>query len=765
MVWLGLRLSLRSGREALIRLLLTALAVGIGAALLFCVLADYHAFQVSNNRQCWECTQGPSSNGTATPTPGAELWQSTADYFDGQTIERLDLAALGPHAPLPPGLSRLPGPGQYYASPALAALLRTVPRDELGDRYPGRLVGTIGDKALTGPDELVIFIGHKPAQLAAMGAQVVTHIATAPPKQVWTSYFRYAFAVGVLAVLFPMLILVGTATRLAAARREERYAAMRLVGATPRQISVIASIDAMVSALLGVLLGIGIFALVQPALANASLIGTRYFAFDVTPTATDYIGMLVGVPVVSAIAALLSLRRVRISPLGVARKVTPPPPSVWRLVPLLVGIGLFIGGLAITNKQSIGGPAYPGLLVTMIGLVIAGPWLTAQAARLFARFVKGPSPLLAARRLADNPKVAFRTVTGLVLAVFLGTIVAGLLPAVNATTATPSANGLNNVLLDTFGGGGGPFGFGPAGLSPHTSATLLRELQGFNGATTYPVYTLPQSRPTGRKVRHPGGGRHGGHVVAGGGGGQQGPTYDSIVSCASLRGLAVLGQCAPGTQAVKVTASSLLFSDNPTFSTQPIANASNPAVSDNFSHLYLEAVLVRVRNSATLERVRTFLDTHTPQNGSNPPKTFGEAVQIRLAYADIVSRLVYIAVALTLLVAGCSLAVTVGGNLVERKRPFTLLRVSGTPTATLYRVVLLEAILPLAAATVVAAGTAYGISVLTVDRMAPAGTPTPTLGHVYFATMGVGLLISLLVILVTMPVLGRMTAPSNVRFE
>src|SRR3984885_12345246 len=762
MVWLGLRLSLRSGREALIRLILTALAVGIGAALLFCVLADYHAFQSSNNRQCWECTQGPSSNGTATPTPGAELWQSSADYFDGQTIERLDLAALGPHAPLPPGLSRLPGPGQYYASPALAALLRTVPRDELGDRYPGRLVGTIGDKALTGPDELVIFIGHKPAQLAAMGAQVVTHIATTPPKQVWTPYFRDAFVVGVLAVLFLMLILVGTATRLACARCEERYAAMRLVGATPRQISVVASIDAMVSALLGVLLGIGIFALVQPALANASLIGTRYFAFDVTPTATDYIGMLVGVPVVSAIAALLSLRRVRISPLGVARKVTPPPPSIWRVVPLLVGIGLFVGGLAITNKQSIGGPAYPGLLVTMIGLVIAGPWLTAQAARLFARLVKGPSPLLAARRLADNPKVAFRTVAGLMLAVFLGTIVAGLLPAVNATTATPSANGLNNVLLDTFGGGAGPFG--PAGLSPHTSAALLRELQGFKGATTYPVYALPQPGHTGLvKVKPPGGGHRRGHAI--GGGSQQGPTYDSIVSCASLKGLAVLGQCAPGAQAVKVTASSLLFSDNPTFSTQPIANASNPAVSGNFSHLYLEAVLVRVRNSATLERVRTFLDTHTTQSGSNPPKTFGEAVQIRLAYADIVSRLVYIAVALTLLVAGCRLAVTVGGNLVERKRPFTLLRVSGTPTATLYRVVLLEAILPLAAATVVAAGTAYGISVLTVDRMAPAGTPTPTLGHVYFATMGVGLLISLLVILVTMPVLGRMTAPSNVRFE
>ena len=757
---LGLRLSLRSGREALIRLILTTVAVGVGAALLFCVLADYHAFQASNNRQCWECTQGPPSSSKVTATPGAELWVTGADYFDGQTIERLNVAALGPHAPLPPGVSRLPGPGQYYASPALAALLRTVPRDELADRYPGHLVGTIGDQALTGPDELVIFIGYKPAQLA--GAPVVTKIATTAPKQVWTPYFRYAFLVGVLAVLFPLLILVGTATRLAAARREERYAAMRLVGATPRQISVVASVDAMVSALLGVLLGIGIFALLRPALANASLIGTRYFASDVTPTTLDYVGMLVGVPIVSAIAALLSLRRVRISPLGVTRRVTPPPPSAWRVLPLVIGIGLFVGGLAITNKQSIGGPAYPGLLVTLVGLVIAGPWLTAQAARLFAWAVKGPSPLLAARRLADNPRAAFRTVTGLVLAVFLGTIVAGLLPAVNATTATPSANGLNNVLLDAFGGGPGG-----GGLSPQASATLLGQLRGFTGATTYPVYSLPLSKQPKRPVPVKTG--RNGHppqrIPGGPQGGPQGG-YDSIISCASLRGLAVLGQCAPGVTAIKVTAGSLLYSDNPTFSTRPIASASNPAVPDSFSRLALEAVLIRVNSPATLERVRTFLDTHAPQAGSaNPPKTFGEAVQIRLAYADTVSRLVYIAVALTLLVAGCSLAVSVGGNLVERKRPFTLLRVSGTPIATLYRVVLLEAILPLAAATVVAAGTAYGIAVLTVDRMAPAGTPTPTLGHVYFTIMGVGLLVSLLVILVTMPVLGRMTGPGNVRFE
>jgi hypothetical protein len=148
-----------------------------------------------------------------------------------------------------------------------------------------------------------------------------------------------------------------------------------------------------------------------------------------------------------------------------------------------------------------------------------------------------------------------------------------------------------------------------------------------------------------------------------------------------------------------------------------------------------------------------------------PPRTFGEAVAIRAARAATLQRLVFIAVALTILVAGCSLAVAVGGGLVDRKRPFTLLRVSGTPSGALYRVVFLEAVFPLAAATLVAAGVADGMAVLVVRQMAPPGTPVPMLGHVYFGTMGAGLAISLLVILVTLPLLGRMTERGNVRFE
>jgi hypothetical protein len=57
---------------------------------------------------------------------------------------------------------------------------------------------------------------------------------------------------------------------------------------------------------------------------------------------------------------------------------------------------------------------------------------------------------------------------------------------------------------------------------------------------------------------------------------------------------------------------------------------------------------------------------------------------------------------------------------------------------------LLEAALPLVAATLVAAATGYGISVLTVDKIAPAGTPAPILGSLYYVIMGVGLAVSLI---------------------
>ena len=62
-------------------------------------------------------------------------WHPSGDTFDGQQITRFDVAATGASSPVPPGIARDPAPGQYYASPALAALLSSTPADQLADRY------------------------------------------------------------------------------------------------------------------------------------------------------------------------------------------------------------------------------------------------------------------------------------------------------------------------------------------------------------------------------------------------------------------------------------------------------------------------------------------------------------------------------------------------------------------------------------------------------------------------------------------------------
>jgi len=150
---LGLRLVISGGREAVTRLVILAIAVGLGVGLLLTAVAATNAVSTWNARHAWFWTGNTSV--AAGPAAGvAPLWWHPAgDIFHGQTISRFEVAATGASSPVPPGITHDPGPGQYYASPALAALLRSTPADQLANRYPGRLAGTIGDAALVPPTD------------------------------------------------------------------------------------------------------------------------------------------------------------------------------------------------------------------------------------------------------------------------------------------------------------------------------------------------------------------------------------------------------------------------------------------------------------------------------------------------------------------------------------------------------------------------------------------------------------------------------------
>ena len=74
----------------------------------------------------------------------------------------------------------------------------------------------------------------------------------------------------------------------------------------------------------------------------------------------------------------------------------------------------------------------------MAGLVIAGPWLTMVAARVMARRTHRPAALIAARRLADNPRAGFRAVSGLILALFVTSVAVGVITTIVADRGAPS---------------------------------------------------------------------------------------------------------------------------------------------------------------------------------------------------------------------------------------------------------------------------------------------------------------------------------------
>ncbi|GAB3133190.1 FtsX-like permease family protein [Microbispora hainanensis] len=750
MIRLGLRLSLSSGREAVTRLALIVVGVAAGVAVLLSTLSLFNAFQATNSRPCWECTTGSAPSGWALDaTADGALWSYREDFYAGRTIRRLDAAALGTRAPVVPGLSRMPGPGQYYASPALAGLLDSAPREELAARFPGTRAGLIGDAALSGPDELVVVVGRTPDEVAALpgtrqvdAASAVSTASTGstvPAVDADADVYRFAFGVAGVGLIVPLLVLVGTATRLAAARRESRFAAIRLVGATTRQINVLATVDAALGALAGALTGLAIFQLVRPAVAGVRVTGARFFPDLVAPHAWQYAAVLGGVPVVAAGAALWSLRRVRISPLGVARKTTTSPPRAWRVIPLLAGLGMFMGPVYRNGKPDEL-LAVVALALIMVGLMLAGPWLTMVAARLAARLTRGGATLLATRRLAADPKTAFRSVSGLVLAVFLGTTIAALVPAVVAGQQKVAGGTLNDVLGARFERPG------VSGLSPQAGTELLARLRAQPGVEVLPIY----GRVDAEKVPpQPGA-----------------PPRPYVVECAGLALFPVLGRCpvnidGRGTSAVAGNFARIVGADNPLTIDRllPLAGPDSPAASAD--GLDLAAVMITTRDTGTLERLRTLLAAYSVE----APMTFAEVAEVR---ADLYTRAENIALAmvgLTLVAGACGLVVAAGGGLVERRQPFTLLRLAGTPTRTLAAVVLLESALPLVLAAALAAGAGFGVAEPLIDALAMKGTSLALPGPVYFASLGGGLAASLLVILTTLPLLRRMTTPDNARFE
>ena len=461
---------------------------------------------------------------------------------------------------------------------------------------------------------------------------------------------------------------------------------------------------------------------------------------DLSLSALDVLLVALGVPVAAALASRVALRRVMASPLGVSRRVTPPAPRPTRLVPLIAGLVWLAVFVLFGNSDSnvVIYVYFIGFLLLMVGLIWAGPWLTSVGGRAMAWRTDRADVLLAGRRLSDDPRTAFRSISGLVLALFLASLASGIVTTIIADKGAPAGGqGAVDTLVAVFGqpnANSVEDQFSIPAL-PSSLTTDLGSIKGVRGVTV--IRWDPHA-----------------------------PLGPALVSCSELARTPALGRCAPGASVASIDLQSSQANGLTQRST--LADQIWPGVGIAATRLTRypveEAVVGTDGSSAAIEGARTRLDVAIPaQDYFQTPTTLGEitpSTAQSLAEAKYVTDVIIVA---SLIIAGCSLAVGVTAGVSDRRRPFSLLRLTGVPVTMLRRVVALEAGVPL----LVAAAASAGIGLLAAELFLQAQLKVSLRwpGDLYAFVILAGVAGSLGLIALTFPIIERITGPEVARNE
>ncbi|OXM63175.1 FtsX-like permease family protein [Amycolatopsis vastitatis] len=451
---LGLRLAVGGGRmsgAALLRLAMTAFGIALAVAVLLPAAAVHHLIGAQAERKA-AIAQVTAPRAGVAPLLVYNWYASAGDDF----VQVTAVAVTGANSPVPPGLSRLPAPGELAVSPELAAKLAAPGGSSLKAQLPGRVVDRISREGVSGAGDLTAYYGVPAAQIEAEGADGRKVYSFGRP---YTGLGLSALVLGVIlpiaaVLLLPLLIFVTTASRMGAAQRERRLAALRLIGLDARQVKRVAAAESLVGAVIGLAAGIGFFALLRTFVADILPFGLRIFPEDFVPSWPLVVVIVLLVPGLAVGSALFGLRRTIVEPLGVVRQGKPVRRRMWwRWALTTIGVLFLATTLAFDRGEgdtAAGVALSAGSVFLLVGVAALLPWLVE---RLVERLHGGPpSWQLAIRRLQLDSGTASRVVSGLVV-VLAGTIlIQGVITSLGSGTArqvTPDGVAAVPVRVDT----------------------------------------------------------------------------------------------------------------------------------------------------------------------------------------------------------------------------------------------------------------------------------------------------------------------------
>ena len=725
----------KSGRQSFSRLGLTTAAVALGIVLVCGFMAGINGLmrRAGGSAISLAAHQASRKEASQQPIDGVEPLRisnvarlGNASKWHGQLIQTYSIYGTAKS----PQFAKLktPGPGEYYLSRALADAVAQYPDDNILARFGKntKYLGVLPSEYTASPDALMMVRGASAEEVAASDdvakvqgqasyfANVYRTDANGLTSNVGLDPISIiVLGVGGTILLFPIVIFVSVATQLGAAQREKRYAALRLIGATKRQVARILMLESLLASVVGVIIGLGAFWLLQAPLQNFKMDGMRFNPGDLALTATQcalIIGLTLGLTI---FVNWRRMRRAQISPLGVSRSVEKVKKlRAWRPLVPVTGIAIFAWlsskpGLdwLTANKES----AMPmlllmaALLLVMFGLVLAGGWLTNKLSLLAARWANSASMLIAGKRTAVHSRTVFRGVSGVVLALFAGSFY---------LTATSGIENLNvQAIKDN----------GYSQLKHGTAAVIGRSLPSdmakqlnqqsyvMSVATIYP-------REDGSAIRC-----------------QDLAIYTEHTCPSNARSdqFALLNFDAPVVKNVSLMA-------------------------DNIDTSGAKEYLVTVKSDNDLEKLRSMVVMRANQYdltyvvGGTDSKKPHINPTIR-EFAD----LAYVGIGVTLFVAVASLIVSTIGGLMERRCSLYTLRLGGMRLAQLKRLVMVESVAPLLITSILSCGIGVWTGVVFTKMFST--TLKPVLTPTYFMVVGAGLVAAIIGIYLILPMVDKLT--------
>jgi hypothetical protein len=731
---------------------MTAIGVGLGVALLLLAAATPAAMDARDDRAAarddQQLTDAPTSAGARTLLIG-----DASSEFRGDDVRGRLLRPEGPDAPVPPGLTRLPAPGEVVVSPALRDRLDGDGGALLRPRIPGRIVGTIGDAGLSGPSELAYYAGSRDLRAGTDDVGRIDRFGGGGQRDGLSPILALLVVVALVVLLVPVAVFVAAAARFGGEQRDRRLAALSLVGADRRMVRRIAAGEALVGALLGLAAGALLFLLGREVAARVGFDGISVFASDLAPAAGLVALVAAAVPLTAVVVTQIALGGVAIDPLGVVRRGGVRRRRVlWRLAVPVLGLLLLVPLLRtdVAGGQDVN-PwlASAGVALLLVGVTAVLPWLVEA---VVARLRGGGVPwTLALRRLQADSASSARVVSGIAVAVAGAIALQMLFSTIEDRSTEATGAAVDRYQAEVVA---------PRGAGSPTATELERAVRsaGVRGALvkTRVILTGPD----------------------------EATTVATVAPCRVLRRLAVLDSCAdgdafvarggPGT--VVPRAGQRWTDDGAPWRVPADVRRVDPrtsvvdggptegvlltpaAVGPGELRGRTASAAVRIGDGDdAIERLRNAAATLSPLTRV----TELQATRVDDQFAGIRRGILAGAIAVLLLI-GASMLVGALEQLHERRRLLASLVAVGTPPRTIRRSILLQTAVPVALGLAVAVVTGLGLGALLLRLI---GEPVALDAGPVVLIVVVGAAVVPLVTLLSAPALRRILRPDGLRTE